>query len=262
MKLIGKGRTADVYYHEGKAIKVFSNDISDEWVAYEYKVNEIASKSLGPKVYSMDKLDDKKAISFEYIDGELLSEHFKNHMSRCRSLGKVFGTLHYRMHQNKADELIDQKTYFSNQLKKIKILDEDIKERLLNHLDTLEDGHALCHGDYHIENIIISDTWRIIDWTNAYSGNPLSDVARTYMILKSPYVKTFVPWYLRGGLNTVVSMFTMHYFRSYRKESDITFKKMRVWLPIIYACRLNENIKEEKSWLLSQLLYEMNKQKI
>lgn len=256
MKLIGSGRTADVYYHEGKAIKVYHSNISDDFIAYEYKVGQLA-KPLGPSVLDYEQIDSRKGISFEYLQGDLLSEHLKNNLSRIRSIGKSLGHLHQKIHERDVD-LISQDAYFEKHITDNPLLDLKTQEKLIKHLHSLQTGNKFCHGDYHLENILITDTWRVIDWTNAYSGNPLSDVARTYMILSSPIVKKHIPYYLKPFIDRIMSVLKRHYLKGYHTS----YRELRPWLPIIYAARLNEAIPEEKSWLLCQLFYEMKKQHI
>ena len=259
MKLIGRGRTADVYLHEDKAIKVFHDGISDEWITYEYHVNEIASQYGGPKVYGYEKLDDKKGIAFEYINGEMLSEYMKKHLSRIRSFGKITGGLHAKVHECHVNDLVSQQSYFTKQIKRIECLPEDVKEKILEYMLTLPTGEALCHGDLHVENILVSDTWRVIDWTNAYSGNPGSDVARSLMIMSSPVVKDSVSFILKPFVRSIVTMFKMHYLISYVSRSHYKRRDFKAWKLIACACRLNENIKCEKAWLLANVFSEIKR---
>ena len=56
-------------------------------------------------------------------------------------------------------------------------------EKLMNLLYEQPDIDALCHNDFHSMNLIMRDTGPcIIDWSDATSGDPYSDVARTYMM--------------------------------------------------------------------------------
>lgn len=259
MKLIGKGRTADVYLHDNKAIKVYHQDITEDWISYEYKVNQLASQFGGPKVYGYEKLEDKKGISFEYIDGVNLAEYLKKHPSRVRSIGKIMGGLHKEVHDATSEDFISQNDYFESQIRRNKYLDDLIKGRLLDHLKSLEGEKKLCHGDFHVENIMVSDRWRIIDWTNAYLGDPVSDFARTYMIMSSPTGTRRFSFYLSPLIRSLLKMLKRHYKRSYFKRSGRSKHLIRQWLVIQYAVRLNEDISEERAWLMSQMLFLMKK---
>lgn len=256
MRLIGKGRTADVYLHEGKAIKVYHTEISDEWISYELRISEIAHPFGGPKTYGYEMVDGLKGISFEYLDGQILSEYLMKKPYQIRSIGKAFGKLHKRVHEGKTTELQDQKIYFSHQINKSMLLSPEVKTALIEHLNQLEDKGVLCHGDYHVENVMIADTWRVIDWTNAYSGDPLSDVARTVMILESPVIYERAKWYEKPMIMMMAKIIKRHYLRAY----GISTRKLRKWRPIVLAMRLNEGIETEKAWLLSQMLRELKRQ--
>jgi tRNA A-37 threonylcarbamoyl transferase component Bud32 len=51
-------------------------------------------------------------------------------------------------------------------------------------------GHALLHMDFHPLNVILSSEGPVvIDWTNASRGDPLVDVAATWVLLASGEIK-------------------------------------------------------------------------
>ena len=51
-------------------------------------------------------------------------------------------------------------------------------------LQSFPRGKALCHGDFNPTNVIITPKgdWRVIDWSHVRLGDPLADVARTYLL--------------------------------------------------------------------------------
>lgn len=63
-------------------------------------------------------------------------------------------------------------------------LPANIKEFATHTLNELPRGDALCHGDFHPGNILMQDGQPyIIDWSSAHLGNPVSDIAHTYLLL-------------------------------------------------------------------------------
>jgi aminoglycoside phosphotransferase (APT) family kinase protein len=47
---------------------------------------------------------------------------------------------------------------------------------------TLPEAGALCHGDLHADNILMTpDGPKIIDWVSALRANPLVDIARQHL---------------------------------------------------------------------------------
>ena len=58
----------------------------------------------------------------------------------------------------------------------------DIREKLLTLLDKLPEGKALCHCDFHAENIFFdSGKYIIIDLLQISRGDPAADAACSYV---------------------------------------------------------------------------------
>src|SRR5262249_24371676 len=62
---------------------------------------------------------------------------------------------------------------------------------ILRVLETLPDADALCHGDYHPDNVLLSARGPlVIDWENAALGDPLADVARTLLLFRTSFLSS------------------------------------------------------------------------
>src|SRR5699024_5594972 len=70
--------------------------------------------------------------------------------------------------------------------KKIEIapyVHESQKKVMLRDLESMPNGSCLCHGDFHVFNLLVADEEVIIiDWVDAVSGDPGADVYRTYLL--------------------------------------------------------------------------------
>jgi len=56
--------------------------------------------------------------------------------------------------------------------------------------------NKLCHGDFHIINLIqTSNDIKIVDWVCASSGNPEADICRTFLLYKT-YMEELAEIYL------------------------------------------------------------------
>ena len=74
----------------------------------------------------------------------------------------------------------------------------------------------------------------IIDWVDAVAGNPFADACRTYLIFKQYMQRS-------SGI----------YLQSFCKEAGTKPDDVLVWLPIVAAARLEENMDDKtRSWLL------------
>jgi len=128
-------------------------------------------------------------------------------------------------------------------------LDDELREKLLNHLASLSDGEKVCHGDFHPGNVLLTERGAVvIDWMTASSGNPWADVARTSMLLTigaksagkqvKPTVRLLIRLYHRAYLTRYASLIP--------DGNDELMK----WMPVIAAARLDEKIDGEQDALL------------
>lgn len=62
-------------------------------------------------------------------------------------------------------------------------LSDKVKGSLYDYFHTLEEEYQLCHGDFHPENVFISDgKFVVFDWSTATIGSKYSDVAHTNLL--------------------------------------------------------------------------------
>jgi aminoglycoside phosphotransferase (APT) family kinase protein len=109
----------------------------------------------------------------------------------------------------------------------------------------------LCHGDFHPGNILMTQQGEVvIDWIDSALGNPLADLARTTIIvlgaietnqIRNPLIKQFV------------RLFHKLYLRQYFSLHAGGEYEYSLWLPIVAAARLSENITELEKWLIGQV---------
>jgi aminoglycoside phosphotransferase (APT) family kinase protein len=131
----------------------------------------------------------------------------------------------------------------------------------------MKDGTTLCHYDFHPMNVIMSLHGPvIIDWMTARQGNPHADIARTLSILQSPITRPI--WQKPkqdGSLDALPSdwheaskSFIERYLARYRKIRKISLKEIKAWRLPTAAARLNENIPQDRDWLLSVIKEELD----
>src|SRR5438105_2291070 len=60
------------------------------------------------------------------------------------------------------------------------------KQAARERLAALPDGTALCHGDFHPDNVLLSPRGPVvIDWSSASRGHPVGDLAWTSRLLRT-----------------------------------------------------------------------------
>ena len=163
----------------------------------------------------------------------------------------MFAKLHTQMHTLQLTGLPSQREQLERKIRDAEPLPENSKNAALRVLRKLPDGDALCHGDFHPDNILISSRGPVvIDWNDATRGNPHADIARTLLLLQQgdPQQPVNVD---REQISFIRSSFINNYLKSYTKTRPISLEKIELWRLPVAAARLSEGIKEEENRLLS-----------
>ena len=125
-------------------------------------------------------------------------------------------------------------------------LPENVRDAALNALDRLPDDDAVCHGDFHPGNILMSSRGPIIvDWNDATRGDPHADVARSLVIAQ------FAAGQPGVRIAFDLELFQRSYLERYLQLGDVSHQRVEAWeLPVAVA-RLAEGIAGERNSLLA-----------
>lgn len=247
---IGQGRTAKVYtYGEDRVIKLFNEEVSETFIDYEFKIACIASEQSdhAPRVYEKTNLNGQIGIVYEQLKGLDLKDLLLKKRWSPMKVGEGFLACMEAIHRVEAQDLMEQFAYFERKILLTQALTTGEKEKILTYLRGLPEGKSLCHGDLHPENIIYHNKRFVaIDWTNAYSGNPASDIARTRIMLTTPYYwKLFSP-ILAPFVFLINRLILNRLMRDQRSVVD-------AWDLPVWAARLHEGVPCEEKWLLKKI---------
>lgn len=256
-KEIGKGRTAELFeWSEGKVIKLFYKEFSQEAAEHEYQIN-LKVQEVYPNVpiaYDKVEVDGRTGIIFEYIKGKTLVDLATTKPLLVIKEMKEFTRLHVNMHKCKIEGIADINSDFRHTLSNSAHLNEDQKSFFLNKLEKLPTGTSLCHMDYHPDNVIKTEKGLVvIDWITAAIGNPLADVARTLYMLKRGAPMSDISKLTKIIIKIFQLFVSRIYFKQYKKLTGIEKKYLKEWEIIIMAARLSENIPEERQYILKKL---------
>ena len=142
------------------------------------------------------------------------------------------------------------------------MLPENIKEVLIDYMKTLPQESCLCHGHFDLTHIMVDKTWQVTDFSDAYQGNPCSDVQKTLILLLSPNRNKEITFIQKSLFSTCSKWFNRMYLQNYLNQTGYRKKQVKAWKVIVAAIQLNEIIECEKSWLLSIVFSEMKRLKL
>lgn len=243
-KQIGSGGTSNVFeWGTHEVIKIYKPHMSDAAINNEIYIGELLNKfSLDiPKYVRSIELDGKRAIIYERADGKVFAEPLFGGIYEIE-LSAKFAIMHHDIHEKTIDELPSQYKFLKNRILDLGNILGDKTTSLLDLLDSIPDDNKLCHGDFQPLNIIgDGNQYVVIDWNGACSGNPVFDVAWSYMTLNSPAVANILGEYI----SKIFTTFTKDYLSYYCNLSGIDKIQILNCIPIVATRRLHDNYSNE-----------------
>ncbi|GEN45707.1 phosphotransferase family protein [Alkalibacillus haloalkaliphilus] len=240
-KPIASGNTANIYLSGDRVVKVFHEHLTNVDPYYEVNKQKFAY-SCGlpvPKVLDVTKVDGRQAIIMEYVKGKTLGNLLHDNEEDTAYYMGVSIEVQQAIHQIEAAEIETMTDKLKRQIKSAHLLSDQQKERLLGQLQSMPSDNKLCHGDFHLFNVIKNndDEMTIIDWVDASSGNPVADVCRSYLL------------YSQASIDLAEM-----YLHMYCEKSGLHREKVMEWLPIIAGARLEEKLPNSEEERLLKLV--------
>ncbi|MEI2664183.1 phosphotransferase family protein [Rossellomorea sp. LJF3] len=240
---IATGNTAKVYLYNNKIYKVFSDSLPVEESQKEAKKQQYAH-SCGlpvPEVVDVTNIDGKQVIIMEHIKGRTLGDLLTDNMENAEYYMGMSVDIQMGIHQIKAHsiELMSEKLH--RQIESASELDNELKSALFRKLESMTYEKTLCHGDFHLYNLILSENnVTIIDWVDSSAGDRRADVYRTYLLYSQ-----------------VSKELADVYMRLYCEKRGMSKEEVCQWAPIIAAARLSERVSSEDPKRLLEIVHQI-----
>lgn len=249
---LAQGRTAEIYaWGDGQVLKLFRDWAPPDLVSYEAGVAR-SVQNLGlpvPAVGEIVELDGRRGLVYERLAGKSLLQNLLARPWTLLRAAHLLAELHTKIHLLRAPGLPSQRLALEAKIQFAQPLSPELRQAALQVLSRLPDSDRLCHGDFHPGNVLLTPSGpRVIDWVDATSGNPLADVARTYVL----FHLAGQPAGASAGL--VFRMIRAGSWRAYLKRyfqiRPASRQELAGWLPVVAAARLSEDIPEEQERVL------------
>ena len=259
--LVGTGRTAEVYdVGNGRILKLFRPSYTRDVVLREMRTSQdVAQTGLPcPAVFPADsedglvEIDGRYGIVFERVIGRSMLHEMASRPWRIARYTRLFADLHGQLHATEAPSLPRQRRRLEHLIAQgAKTLPATLAKRVLDALGDEPDASAICHGDLHPDNVLLTaDGPRIIDWEPAGQGTPAADVAWTVLLLHHGGIPPGTAWGVRMMVFFLRRIFLSVYLREVYRRQIVTRADLRRWMPITAAARLGDGIPEERDALL------------
>ncbi|CAI9395369.1 MULTISPECIES: phosphotransferase family protein [Bacillaceae] len=224
---IATGNTAKIYLNDHKIFKIYKDYLPPTESAMEAAKQRFAH-SCGlpvPKVIEITKVNNNQVLIMEYIKGKTLGDLLFENLEMAEYYMSKSIDIQQQIHHHEGNDLQPITAKWRRQIEGSHILEVETKSLILAKLKLMPNETRLCHGDYHLFNLVQADdkVW-IIDWVDAGAGDVRADICRTYLL------------YLENHQELADL-----YLNIYCSKTGDTKEAILEWMPIIAAARLSEN---------------------
>jgi aminoglycoside phosphotransferase (APT) family kinase protein len=205
-----------------------------------------------PTVGNIIHVNQCHGLLYQRVEGISMLMMMSRHPWQLHRYARQMAELHVAMHKATVSaDMPSQRQKLSHKIGRAPALTNDLRIKALAALETMPSGNQLCHGDFHPDNILLTEQGgAIIDWMDGSLGNPLADVARTTIILRGAMMTRQIA---KVWQKTAVAILCLLYLRHYFALRPGGKAEYAGWLPLVAAARLSENIPELEAWLLAQV---------
>ncbi len=254
LQLIGKGRLAEVFaWGDTQVLKLFAVGRDAEAIEAEASISQTVHDAgvATPATHGVIEVEGRRGIVYDRAPGTSMLEQLSAMPWRLFMFGRMLAELHSSIHQCRVDHLPSQHEQLERLIAQAEI-PADRRDAALARLRELPEGMAVCHGDFHPDNILINgDTATIIDWTTASIGNPAADFALTSLILQLGAPPPSSSLWTRIAIPVGRALFYRSYASRYRKMRDLRPKDVQPWMLPIAVARLGYEIESERDRLVT-----------
>ena len=259
---IAEGATSEVFvWGENQVLKLYRDGFPPDEAEQEARRARAAASSgiPTPAVIAVVTVEGRQGVVFERVEGPTLLQTLLAHPDQCGVLAEEMAVLQAAMHSSTVSGLSSQHERLQRKIRGANGLSESSKERLLTSLDRLPNDKALCHGDFHPNNIVLTERGPVlIDWVDATEGHPLADVARSRHLLLTASLPDTAPAAQRSQVEQFRALFCEAYLLRYDQLRPHAREELDDWLPLVAAARLSERLSSEETDTLLKIANSMH----
>jgi len=231
-------------YGHGAVVKLPDPSTVDGWIRSEAQLAE-AARGAGapvPRLLGIEQIGGRSASVWERVQGTSVWQSVIDRPSRSAELGRLVADL-----QQALFDLVPPVTLprqYDRLVSKIRrsaaMIDASLG-RALELLPAPTSAPRLCHGDLHPSNVILSRGGpMIVDWFDASRGEPIADVARSSLMLRSDGAQP--PRHLPGADRLTLEVLTGAYLARLGERLNVEGEQFDRWQAINAVARMAEGV--------------------
>jgi aminoglycoside phosphotransferase (APT) family kinase protein len=252
---IAEGREAEIFsWGEGEVLRLYRDPAHGERADRELLALRAVRTALAcaPRPYQRLDWDGRPGLVMERLDGHGLFAEIQRRPWRVWALAKLTGRVHAEVNAVRAPSALPElRSEVRRRIEVLGQIPDALRARALAELARLPDGDALCHGDFHLENLVLCrEGPAVIDWPDATRGDPCADFARSSLMLRVGSLPPGSPPLVRFGKGIGRGAFLRGYTSGYAQTRRFDAALLRRWQFVRAVDRFADGIAEEREGLL------------
>jgi Ser/Thr protein kinase RdoA (MazF antagonist) len=235
-----------------QVLKLFAVGRDAAAIEAEARVSQIVHEAgvPTPGTHGVVEVEGRHGIVYDRVNGTSMLGQLSAKPWKLFAFGRVLAELHASVHRCRVDHLPSKHERLERLIARAE-LPAAQRNLALARLRALPGGTALCHGDFHPDNVLVNgDSPTIIDWTTACTGNSVGDFARTSLILQLGAPLPSVSLWTRITIRVGRTLFHRSYSKHYRRTRRLSRRDVQPWLLPIAVARLGEDVTVERDQLI------------
>ena len=242
--LIASGRQSEIFaWGDNQVLKLLNDHYDASAARDEAEITSAAYRAglPAPRVDGVMEVEGRHGIILERIEGPSMLRRIVSRPWTVLRSARLLAELHVEMHAKPASGLPPQQDLLERKIRAAKGISDLTRATALDVLARLSNDSAVCHGDFHPDNVIMSSRGPItIDWQLATRGTPLADVACTSALLLTADLPSDKGWHRLVEASR--RLFDRYYLGRYLQLCRIAHSEFNAWLLAYATASLSESV--------------------
>jgi aminoglycoside phosphotransferase (APT) family kinase protein len=252
--LIARGNTSDVWrWSPTTVVKVLHPGIPAHWATLEADITERvhAAGLPAPATDGLVEVNGRPGVVLEHIEGASMWSRMKEQPSVLPELIAELVDIQATIQAaGPIEGLPDLVTRLHGKIDEASQVSDMERREAHELLMGMPRGGALCHGDMHPANILLSARgWIVVDWFDAAIGHGGADLARSSLLMRPPATPQSADRHLDGATIEVLDRLHAAYLAALRARGLIQDGSFARWEAVLAVARMSEPV--QKADLLS-----------
>ena len=182
----------------------------------------------------------RPGIVLERVDGVAMWERIKREPAAIAGLIEQLVDLQIDVQRTAVPGLMSMVDRLRTKIGDATQLSTDERDEARRLLERLPMGDALCHGDFHPANIILTDRGPVIlDWFDAATGDVTADFVRSSLLMRPPFDRS--SW-LAGSTPELLDQIHSHYITELARRGALDAQAFGSWEVVTAVARMSEPV--------------------